>query len=196
MGIENITEKILAVANDDARRIFEKGRYDGRATIYRTERQIKQQQVDMEQKAQSDAETVKKRKNSVAELEARKMRLAAKQEAISLCFAEAMRALAELPEDQYVELLAGAIEEAGVEGGELLLTERDQKRLGEKLVNRVNSGGKAGTLVLADDIIKAAGGFVLRKGAVEMNSTLEVMVEAVREKVTPEVVETLFGERK
>ena len=195
MGIENIMEKILAEANDDARRIFEKGRYDGRGTIYRTERLIKQQQVDLEKKIASDVETVKKRKASVAELEARKMRLGAKQEAISKCFDEALLRLAKLPEETYVDLLARTIESSGADGGELLLTAADRARIGEKLVRRVNEGGKAGKLTLSEKTISATGGFVLKKGAVELNSTLEVMVEAVRGEVTPKVVETLFGAR-
>lgn len=195
MGIETITEKILAEANDDARRIFEKGRYDGRATIYRTERLIKQKQSDIEQKAVTDAENVKKRKNSVAELEARKMRLAAKQEAISRSFSDAMKKLAELPEEDYISLLARSVEQTGDEGGELRLNAKDKARIGQKLVDRINKEGKAGTLTLSEHTIDAAGGFVLRRGAVEINSTLEVMVEAIREEVTPDVVKTLFGER-
>jgi len=188
-------EKILAEANDDARRIFEKGRYDGRGTIYRTERLIKQQQVDLEKKIADDVETVKKRKASVAELEARKMRLGAKQEAISKCFDEALLRLAKLPEDAYIDLLARTIEASGADGGELLLTAADRAKIGEKLVSRVNEGGKAGKVILSEKTISAAGGFVLKKGAVELNSTLEVMVEAVRGEVTPKVVATLFGER-
>ncbi|WP_130862946.1 V-type ATP synthase subunit E [Bacilliculturomica massiliensis] len=195
MGIENIMEKILAEANDDARRIFEKGRYDGRGTIYRTERLIKQQQVDLEKKIADDVETVKKRKASVAELEARKMRLGAKQEAISKCFDEALLRLAKLPEDAYIDLLARTIEASGADGGELLLTAADRAKIGEKLVSRVNEGGKAGKVTLSEKTISASGGFVLKKGAVELNSTLEVMVEAVRGEVTPKVVATLFGER-
>lgn len=196
MGIETITEKILAEANDDARRIFEKGRYDGRGTIYRTERLIKQQKSEMEKKMLEDVETVKKRKNSVAELEARKMRLAAKQEAISRCFSMALTRLSQLPEEDYIGLLERTILNSGVEGGEVLLTPKDRDRIGEKLIELVNKSGKVGTLTLSQDTISAAGGFVLRKGKVEINSTLEVMVEAVRGEVTPEVVKALFGERQ
>lgn len=196
MGIETITEKIVAEANDDARRIFDKGKYDGRSTIYRAERQVKQHQNEMEQKARDDAETVKKRKHSVAQLEARKMRLAAKQKAISRCFERALSQLSQLPTETYLELLVRTVESCGAEGGELLLTETDRARLGEELAARVNAGKTAGTFTLSEDTIRAAGGFVIRNGAVEVNSTLEVMLEAVREEVTPKVVETLFGERK
>ena len=166
MGIENIMEKILAEANDDARRIFEKGRYDGRGTIYRTERLIKQQQVDLEKKIASDVETVKKRKASVAELEARKMRLGAKQEAISKCFDEALLRLAKLPEETYVDLLARTIESSGADGGELLLTAADRARIGEKLVRRVNEGGKAGKLTLSEKTICPE----KRRGGVEFDT--------------------------
>lgn len=194
MGIENITEKILAEAHNDARRIFDKGRYDSRDTIYRMERLLKQKKSDMEAKALSDAETVKKRKHSVAELEARKMRLGAKQEAISQCFEEAMIQLTALPEEKYIDLLARTIDKMEPEGGEILLNSRDRERIGEKLLAAVNGRDNRAKLCLAEDTISAAGGFVLRKGAVEINSTLEVMVAAIREEVTLQVVETLFGQ--
>lgn len=195
MGIEAITEKILAEANDDARRIFEKGKYDGRSTVYHVERLVKQKQSDMEQKAAADVENAKKRKSSVAQLEARKMRLAAKQEAISDCFVQAVSRLARLPQDKYVELLAKTIEESGVSEGEILLTAGDRERIGQTLLQRLNRDGKAAGLTLSPETIDAAGGFVLRRGTVEINSTLEVMVDAVREDVTPRVIESLFGER-
>lgn len=194
MGIETITEKILAEANDDARRIYDKGKYDGRSAVYRIERLIKQKQSDLEEKTSADIENVKQRRNSVAQLEARKMRLAAKQEAIEACFDEAVDKLAGLPEADYIALLEKTIEKLDVQEGELLLNARDREKIGAKLLERLAKSEETGKLVLSDETINAAGGFVLRSGTVEINSTLEVMVEAVRDNVMPDVIRSLFGE--
>lgn len=194
MGIETITEKILAEANDDARRIYDKGTYDGRSAVYRIERLIKQKQSDLDEKTSADIENVKQRRNSVAQLEARKMRLAAKQEAIESCFDEAIKQLAGLPENDYIALLEKTIGKLDVQSGELLLNARDKEKIGAKLLDSLKKSGKAEQLVLSDETINAAGGFVLRSGTVEINSTLEVMVESVRDSVTPDVIRSLFGE--
>lgn len=194
MGIETITEKILAEANDDARRIYDKGTYDGRSAVYRIERLIKQKQSDLDEKTSADIENVKQRRNSVAQLEARKMRLAAKQEAIESCFDEAIKQLADLPENDYIALLEKTIGKLDVQSGELLLNARDKEKIGAKLLDSLKKSGKAEQLVLSDETINAAGGFVLRSGTVEINSTLEVMVESVRDSVTPDVIRSLFGE--
>jgi len=45
---------------------------------------------------------------------------------------------------------------------------------------------------LSEDTIAAKGGFVLRKGSMEINSTLEVMVNGIRETAIPDVVKVLF----
>lgn len=194
MGIETITEKILAEANDDARRIYDKGKYDGRSAVYRIERLIKQKQSDLEEKTAADVENVKQRRHSVAQLEARKMRLAAKQEVIESCFEEAVRRLCDLPEADYIALLEKSIGKLDVQEGELLLNRKDRAEIGPKLLERLQKSGKAGALVLSEETINAAGGFVLRAGTVEINSTLEVMVDAVRDDVTPAVIRSLFGE--
>ena len=44
--------------------------------------------------------------------------------------------------------------------------------------------------------MNARGGFVLKAGAVEINSTLESMVYAVKESVTLAVLEALFHEHE
>jgi hypothetical protein len=45
---------------------------------------------------------------------------------------------------------------------------------------------------LSEDTLSALGGFVLRIGRVELDSTLEMMVSSMREDVMPEVVSALF----
>lgn len=191
MGIEKITEQILSDAKDDARRIFEKGRYDSREIERQTQHQIKILQTEAEKRNLSDANTLKKRKDSVAQLEGRKLRLGAKQEVIAKSFELALEQLAGMEDEAYLCLLVKVIAETGMKQGELLLNKQDHDRIGEKLVSRANENGA--NFVLSEEIISARGGFLLRDGAVVVNSTLETMVNAVKEAATPEVVKVLFG---
>jgi len=191
MGIEKITEQILIDAKDDARRIFDKGRFDSRDLERQTQHKIKIIQADIEKRSENDAETLKKRKDSVAQLEGRKLRLEAKQEVISKSFDLALEKLSNMEEEAYLNLLEKCMRETGMEKGELLLNKKDRHSIGQKLVGRVNKNGFH--FVLSEEEISAKGGFILRDGAVEVNSTLETMVNAVKEAVTPEVVKVLFN---
>lgn len=193
MSIENITGKILAEAREQSEQVLKEAGDKSRAIIEKAEAQAEKIREEHEEKAEEDACLLKSRRTSVAELEVRKMKLAAKQALVSRCFDQALDKLANMEESEYLEFLASAILATGAEGGELLLNERDRKSIGEKLVKKVNEAGMAGKLTLAEDSIDAKGGFVLRRGSVETNSTLETMVNGIRESATPDVVKTLFG---
>lgn len=197
MGIEQITEKILFDANEAARREHVKAKYHSREFERKARCLGDDLREDAEKRAAADTAAVKERRKSVAELEARKMRLSVKQNAVTKCFETAIERIAAMPSDDYVEFLAKTVcellaseEEAG---GELLLNARDREAIGGKLIQKVKDLNTKGEVVLSQETIDAKGGFVLRSGNTFLNSTLETMVGAVKEELTPEVVRTLFG---
>ena len=193
MSIENITGKILAEARDQSKQVLEEAGYKSRMIVEKATGQAEKIKKDFQEQAAEDARLLKSRRTSVAELEVRKMRLGAKQALISRSFDAALDQLTHMSEGDYLEFLASAISATGVVEGDLLLNAKDRKALGEKLVKKFNSMDKGGNLTLAEDTIDAKGGFVLRKGAVEINSTLETMVNGIRESATTDVVKALFG---
>jgi len=193
MSIENITGKILAEAQDQSTQVLEEAGYKSRMIVEKATEQAEKIKKDFHEQATEDAHLLKSRRTSVAELEVRKMKLGAKQALISRSFDAALEQLADMKEEDYLEFLTSAILATGVAEGELLLNAKDRKAIGEKLVKKFNSMGKGGNLTLAEDTIDAKGGFVLRKGSMEINSTLETMVGGIREAATPDVVKALFG---
>ncbi|MDD2295411.1 MAG: V-type ATP synthase subunit E [Eubacteriales bacterium] len=190
MSIEQIKDKILESAQQDARRIFDKAKMESRAKVYEAQRIADIKIREAKEKAIGDATRLKSRKESMANLEARKMHLATKQEVISACFEEALAELRKLPEDRYLQLLAHKLEEMDYREGEIVLNKSDRDAIGEKLLEQVNRDGRH--FVLSSDTLDALGGFVLRIGRIELDSTLEMMVSSVREAVMPEVVSALF----
>lgn len=193
MSIDNITEKILSEANQEAERILEKAGNESSEILQKAQVQAGDFMIDAEERGRADSQLLKSRKISVAELEARKMRLAAKQQAISRCFDLALDKLSIMNEDDYIALLAKAVIETGVDGGELLLNEKDRSEVGKKIIKMVNASKDGEKITLSDKTINVKGGFVLKHGSLEINCTLETMVNAVRESVTPRVVEILFN---
>ena len=192
MSIESITEKILAEAGAEAEKLLGAAKLEREGILAKAEQQAAAFRNEMDDKARKEAVLVKERKASVAELEARKLELAAKQSAIGKSFALALDALTGLPQDDYKALLVKTVAAAGVDGAELLLNPKDRAAVGPAVVEAVNAMGGPSRVTLADDTVDCRGGFVLRKGSMEINATLETMVGAIKEAVTPEVVETLF----
>lgn len=191
MSIENITQKILSEAKESAAAAVAEAQKQGQELIAKAQADAAELQKRAQQQAQTEHDVILQRRVSVAELEARKMRLAAKQEVISRSFDEAMDRLANLSESEYIAFLADGIGEVAQDGSQVLLNARDRDAVGEKVVALVRAMGK--NVTLSDETIRAKGGFILRCGAVELNATVETMIGAVREEVTPEVVQALFG---
>lgn len=193
MSIENITGKILAEAREQSEQVLTEAGEKSRAIIEKAKVQAEKIRKEHEEKAEEDACLLKSRRTSVAELEVRKMKLGAKQSLVSRCFDEALDKLANMEESEYLEFLTSAVLATGAVEGELILNARDKKAIGEKLVKKVNGAGKPVKLTLAEATVNAKGGFVLRQGSVEINSTLETMINGIRESATPDVVKALFG---
>ena len=129
----------------------------------------------------------------IARMEGRKEMLSAKQELVSRCFAEAQKRIVSLPEEQYVAFLAKLAAQASVTGEEeIVLNARDRKAVGEKLVRAANALLPDGRLTLADQTGDFAGGLILRRGSIEVNCTVELLVELSQNDLSAKVAEILF----
>ena len=129
----------------------------------------------------------------IARMEGRKELLAAKQELVSRSFRKAQEQIVSLPEEQYVAFLAKLAAQASVTGEEkIVLNARDRKAIGEKLVKAANARLKNGRLSLAEETGDFAGGLILRRGSIEANCTVELLVELSRSELSAQVAEIRF----
>jgi len=133
-------------------------------------------------------------RQSAAELEARKMRLEVKQKAVTYLINAAVDELADMKQEDYISLLVDEVKKTGIKTGEILLNEKDRETIGKKLIGDVNKSVKDSELRLSDQTIDSKGGFVLRTGSIEINSSLETMVDSIKESVVPQLVKMVFGE--
>ena len=133
-----------------------------------------------------------------ADMEQRKAILAFKQELVSEAFAKACEAIANLPEDEYIEFLAAMMAKAANSGEEeVLLSAKDSERIGAKAVRRANAlikerGGR-GTLSLAEDVADIPSGFIMRSGNIEINCAGDALVMMQRSALASQVAEILFS---
>jgi len=192
MSIENITEKILAEANDAAKAILEKAEMQSSEIINEAKNKADEMLKNELAKSENDAEILKQRKVSAAQLQAKKMILSAKQESINKSFVEAHNKLTQLPEEKYINFIIDEIMKSSFNEGELILNEKDKKNIGEKIVSLVSEKLKTNKIVLSDKTIHASGGFVLKNGNIEINSTFETILSSVKDELTYEVANVIF----
>ena len=102
----------------------------------------------------------------LAKMEGRKAILGVKQDLVAESFDRAAEQLVNLPEEQYVALLAKLAAEASVTGEEeIVLNARDRAAVGQKVVDAANAKLSGGKLTLSADTGDFKGGLILRRGA-------------------------------
>jgi V/A-type H+-transporting ATPase subunit E len=197
-GTEKIKSRILEDARAKAAEIEEQARQEADAVMKQAEQEASLKRAEILKKAETDSQEVYRRLLSSAALEGRKELLRAKQEMVEAAFRGALERIVNLPDKEYQKLMEDmAVNAAQKNGGEILLTERDHKRLDKEFLNNVNkrlqAAGVNGKLVLSKDTIRSSGGFILKSGDMEVNSTLEILFEMLRPELENEVVKILFG---
>ena len=134
------------------------------------------------------------RLSHAAILAARNLRLSTEQEMRERAFAAALKQLSELPDGEYVGLLAGLAAEASSTGREeVILSQKDRARYGKQVVTQANERLGDGHLTLSVQTRPIRGGLILSDGDVEVNCTFETLVRLLRGEMDRTVVEVLFG---
>ena len=193
-GIEKITARIETDAKSEIAEILREG--EAKAAKIRSDYQA---QADLAAKAaaaagKEAAQRQAERLESAAQMEAKQMLLAAKQSCLDEAFEKARQQLLGLPDGQYSDLLAKIAAKASRTGKEeIVLSARDRKRVGEKVVEKANFILGNGKLALASDTREMDGGLILRDGQVEVNCAFETQLRVLREDMTAEVAAILFS---
>ena len=192
MSIENITTNILSDADSIAKISLMNAEKTKQDIIDNAKGEAEAIKKAAAEKAEKEAENLKSRKVSAAELQGRKMMLSAKQEAIKKGFGAALNKLKKMSEDEYVSFLSDEIVKVPNCEGTLILNEQDREKIGEKLVNTVNDRLKGEKIALSNKTVKSSGGFVLKNGDIEINSTFETLLDSIKDELTSEVANALF----
>jgi V/A-type H+-transporting ATPase subunit E len=196
-GTERIKEKIIEDAKARAAAIQEQAEEEARIIMDQARQEARLKKAELLEMAEADGEQAYKRMLAVAGLEGRKELLRAKRDMIDLAFDRAMGKICGLPDHEYQKLLEKMIvDAAGNEGGEILLSEKDAMRMDKQFEKNINqrlaAAGKRGSLALSKQSIPTVGGFILRSGNTEVNSTFEILFGMLRTELESEVVSLLF----
>ena len=127
----------------------------------------------------------------ISRMEARKSVLSVKQEMVEKSFDLAVQQIVALPDEKYTAFLANLVKKAGPAGDEeVILNAADRARVGEALLKAVNADGAK--MKLSDETRDIKGGLILRRGSIETNCSVELLVELCRGELSAKLADVLF----
>ena len=145
----------------------------------------------------AECEAMLNRKIRMAEMEAKKEVLGAKQERVVETFAKAVSLICALPREEYAELFAKMAAKVSVSGTEeMYFCKNDKDECGQRIADRANEllaeQGKVGKLTVAEGAVNICGGFVLIENGIELNCSAEMLVDRCHKSMVAEVANELF----
>lgn len=196
MSIEKITSAIIDEAQAECEQILNAAETKNRGVIAQLEKRIKIETDVAVREAGEERERIISRRKSVADIDGKKIVLAKKQQLIDGCFEDVVEHIVSMDEDQYVEFLAAAGKNTGFSEGSLIFNEKEKTSIGRRVVEALNEAVPEGDFHLAEETRKIKGGYMLQKGQVYINNSVEAMVEDRRRELTSDVAAILFPPEK
>ena len=190
-GIERISRRLAEDTQAEIDRVKSEAQAKAEETAQRYKTQAAAEEKELGERSERAAAEREERLVSMAQMESRKILLAARQEMVEKAYALALDKLSKLPEAEYVNVLADLLAEASSTGKEeAVFSPRDQKA-GKAALNKANAKSNL-HLTLSKDTADIRGGFLLRDRNVEVNCAFETLVRLARAETSGAVAKTLF----
>lgn len=196
-GIEKITGRINADIQQEIDAITAGAQKEAIEIAAAYQARAEQEGAEIVARGRKAAAEREERLAGVAQLECRKLELAARQEMLQKAFDKALESLLSLPEAEYISLLSALAVKAARTGREqVILSQKDRTRYGKQAVTAANETlGAKGRLTLSEESRPIKGGLILSDGDVEVNCTFETLVRLQRGELEREVAKALFDEK-
>jgi len=197
MSLEKIIDRIKQDAQAQVGDIKSKASKDADEIIKKAEKDAEAYKAKVLEDAQREAGQHKQRLISTANLEFRKDILREKQDSIDSAFQEAINSLVNMKDEDYRKTIKKMLLSSVQTGDEeIIISQKDKSRINDNFLKDVNKelvkAGKKGNLKISKDSYNILGGFVLRKGNVEINNAFESMINSFREDLEADVSKVLF----
>lgn len=196
MNAEQVINKILTEARQQAEAIVQEATEKRDEKMRQLEDELSAYREETDRLAAEAAEDRRSRMLAAARMENARAMLKAKTELLDEVFARAEDRIAKMPDESYKALITKLMSQAVETGDEEVIVGKDEKRItGDfiKQVNRQLGTGFKGNLRLSDRRAEIKGGFILKRGRVQVNAAVEVLVERLREAMEMELASRLFG---
>ena len=199
MEAEQVVEKILSDARAEAEKINRAADEKEAAEQAQLDEQLDEYKKQTETLAQKASADKKAHLLAAARMDIAKEFLTEKRKILAEVFAQAQKQLQNLPDDQYCELMTKLMLEAVETGDEEVIVDENETRINHNFIKQVNrklGPGYHGNLRLSDEKQNIVAGFVLRRGKIKNNVSLEVLLTQARKALEIELAKELFAQKR
>ncbi len=182
-NLGNLTEKILEEAKVKAQRQIGEAEAFSKDTVSRKVKEAEEKKLKMLEKAAFDANLLKERMISNAEVNSRNEVLSSKQMIINKVFDEAKKRLGELPKNDYIEYVKTTLSSLSLKGTETLLVKKEYR----DELKALNLGYE-----ISEESVES--GFQIKDNKISLNYNFNDMVDFYRDELVKDVANTLFKE--
>ena len=191
-GIEKITQRIESDAQAEIDRILAEAGAEAAEIAAGYQAKADAEAAELTAKNARIAAEREERLVSAAQMEARKVQLAAKQAMVEKTYAKALEKLCAMPAEQYTAVLADLLVKASSSGTEEAVFSEKDREVGKAAVEQANAAsGKQ--LKVSAETQAISGGFILKDKNVEVNCTFETLVRLQKAETAGTVAKMLFA---
>ncbi len=190
-GIENIKKRISEDAGKKAEAIISAANAEADKISDEYRKKAEAVAADIIAKGEKVAKENEARAEGSAELELKKKVLGKKQALITEAFEKAVDKLASLSDGERADVLAKlALLAANGGKGEIILSKGEKSAIGDMVIKKTAENKN---ITLSADTREIGFGFILRDGAYEVDCTFGSLVMQLRDSLSREVADILFG---
>ncbi|MDD7457639.1 MAG: V-type ATP synthase subunit E [Clostridia bacterium] len=194
-GTDAIINKILADAEEKASQIKTQSKIDCDEVIASAESEAKKMMDEVLQNKQSVIDETVKRQKAVAELDAKKIVLKAKKDAIDEAFRLAKEKLNSLSSEKYFEVVSNMISTYAEDGDVVTVSAKDKKLITKAKLDKIATAKKI-KLTLNKEYGDFEGGVILSGNGMDKNLTFDVELKTLRDEMETEIADMIFNKEK
>ncbi|UCC22082.1 MAG: V-type ATP synthase subunit E [Planctomycetota bacterium] len=196
MEAEQVVKKILADADAEAAKIKAEADEKLADEQRKFDEQLGEYKKQTDILAKKAAQDKKEHLLAAARMDIAKKFLAEKRKIIDEVFDKARTQLQNLPDDQYSKLMTKLMLQAVETGDEEIIIGKNEKRIDQKFVKQINrelGPGFKGNLRLANERNNLTGGFILKRGKIKNNVSIDVLLQQARKELEIQLAKELFA---
>jgi V/A-type H+-transporting ATPase subunit E len=195
MDAQKVIEKILSDAGTEAQKIGQEAREKQAGEQAGVEQQLGDYRAQTKALAEKAGKDEKLHILAAARMQIAKEYLAEKRKILDEVFEQAHRRVQSLPDGEYRQLMAHLMLTAVETGEQEVVIGNKEGRIDASLLQEVNdrlaASGK-GNLKLSQQRQNFAGGFILKRGKIKTNVSIDVLLDRARKELEIELAGRLF----
>jgi len=196
MGAEEVIEKIIADAKAEAQKIKKLADDKEAGEQTKLRQQLDEYNKQTQTLAKKRAGDEKLHILATARMDIAKQLLAEKRKILDEVFEQAQNQLKKLPDKDYRGLMTKLMLEAVETGDEEVIIDKNETRIDNKFISQINrrlGSDKKGKLKLSAEKQKLGTGFILKRGKIKVNVSIEILLNEARKELEIELAKELFG---